>query len=362
MKCTRKASRIESFVKGFTEQPWWVGLDVHKRSYSVALRRVDGQSLTWTSPPDPQALLTTFERHGLRPRLIVQEAGPTGYQLARVLIEAGLAVCIAAPSKIPRPVTAGAKSDRLDSQRLAEYAARDMITGIAIPTKEEELFRALVRRRQKLTNCMRACKQRIRAMLLFHDDGHGIDFPTWNAAHIEMLRSIDLPAELRLLLESHFTELEGYENNRAMVDQQIECILSTHPVWAERVRLLKSVPGIGPRAATTFVAEIFRPGRFNSGGEVSSYLGLAPIVHHSGIKTPRGRIRSMGQQTLRTLLIEAAWIVTRHDPGMTALYHRLLARGGQTQKAIVAVARRLGIICWRIVVERRPYYPLQIAE
>lgn len=362
MKCVRKVSQVESFVKGFEEKSWWVGLDVHRRSYAVALRRADGQIHTWTSAPDPQALLTTFQRCGIHPSLVVHEAGPTGYQLARVLGRAGIEVRIGAPSRIPRPVSPGAKSDRLDCQRLAEYAARDMITGIAVPSNDEEMLRALVRRRQKLTDQIRACKQRIRAVLLFHDDAQGLELPSWRAVHVEMLFALELPFALRALLKSYFVEIGNHENNRTDIDQQIGAMLQAHPDWDDRLRMLMTVPGIGPRAATTFLAEIFQPERFNRSEEISSYLGLAPMVHHSGEKTPPGRLRPVGQKRLRTMLVEAAWRARASDPWLGSIYSHVLSRNGQTQKAVVAVARRLGIILWRIALERRPYYPMPTRE
>ena len=39
---------------------------------------------------------------------------------------------VAAPSKIPRSVSAGAKTDRLDCLKLARYAAKGLIRPIAI--------------------------------------------------------------------------------------------------------------------------------------------------------------------------------------------------------------------------------------
>ena len=46
-------SRISRFTEGFQGHPFHVGLDVHKKSYHLALRRVDGLSETWVSPADP---------------------------------------------------------------------------------------------------------------------------------------------------------------------------------------------------------------------------------------------------------------------------------------------------------------------
>jgi len=45
---------------------------------------------------------------------------------------------------------------------------------------------------------------------------------------------------------------------------------------------------------------------------------------------------------------------------MKRIYNQVLARTGVTQKAVVAIARRLSVILWRILLERRPYYPVPL--
>ena len=129
------------------------------------------------------------------------------------------------------------------------------------------------------------------------------------------------------------------------------------PGLGDQIRFLTSVPGVGPITSLSFVLEIFNPGRFNRAEELAGYLGLAPVVHHSGEKAPSGRLHPVGQKYLRSLLIEAAWIWKTRDERAKLLYNRLLAKSRIPQKAICAVARRLAIIQWRIAVEKRPYYP-----
>jgi transposase len=58
-------------------------------------------------------------------------------------------------------VGATSKTDRLDGRKLAEYASSGMLRSIAVPTETEEGFRALVRRRHRLTDSIRHAKQRI---------------------------------------------------------------------------------------------------------------------------------------------------------------------------------------------------------
>ena len=65
---------------------------------------------------------------------------------------------------------------------------------------------------------------------------------------------------------------------------------------SRRIQALRSVPGVGEIVATTFATEVFRPGRFRRPEEVTSYLGLAPVVRQSGDAKARSRICPVGQR------------------------------------------------------------------
>uniref|UniRef100_A0A1S7LHS9 Transposase n=1 Tax=Magnetococcus massalia (strain MO-1) TaxID=451514 RepID=A0A1S7LHS9_MAGMO len=106
--------------------------------------------------------------------------------------------------------------------------------------------------------------------------------------------------------------------------------------------------GVGDVTAATFAAELFHSTRFRRGEEVVSYLGLAPMVRESGDKKDRGRLRSVGQKRLRSLLIEAAWVWCQKDPQAKKGYQSIVNRCSIPQKAIVAVARKLALKLWRL--------------
>ena len=112
-------SALQQFVSGFEAQSFWLGIDVHKQSYSFALRRADQRCFTWKGPADPKAVVAQVTRLGITLAVAAYESGPTGFVLARTLERANIAVIVAAPSRIPRSVTAGAKCDRLDCIKLA---------------------------------------------------------------------------------------------------------------------------------------------------------------------------------------------------------------------------------------------------
>jgi len=345
-------SSVQQFVKGFETHPFFIGIDVHKRSYHLALRRIDGKAVTLVCPADPLGLVGVIQRFCIRVGGIAYEAGPTGFGLARALRSAGMRPLMAAPSRIPRAVTAGAKTDRLDCLRLADYAAKGLIRSIAVPTPRQEAQRSLLRRRHDIVDSLRRCKQRIKGLLLFL----GLPEPTqtrrWRRTAEEALRELPMEPHARLTLESHLRELSFYQKELSEVEEQLrQTVRQDGPALA----CLQSVPGVGEVVATTFMLELFSPERFERAEEVTSYLGLAPMVRHSGEKTPSGRLHPVGKTRLRSLLIESAWMWRQYDPYARDLYNRFLGRMGIAQKAIVAVARKLAVILWRLYVERRHY-------
>lgn len=340
---------IQTFVEGGRGGMVHVGVDVHKRSYSVALLRSDGSWKEWTTPASSRVLERIFSSVRSRIGAVAYEAGPCGFGLARCLMKVGIPVIVAAPSRIPRPVAATSKTDRLDGRKLAEYAATGLLRPIAVPTEDEEGFRALLRRRHRLTDTIRHAKQRLRGLLLQFGIPEPAGIDHWGKAALAEVAQLPLPSGADRVRDSLLRELAFLTQEREALDEQLRETCRT-PEHAGRAKALKTVPGVGEIVATTFAAEVFRPGRFQRSEEVTSYLGLAPVVRQSGGAKARAKIRPVGQRRLRSLLIEAAWMWKRRDTAAETFYRRILGRTGLPQKAIVAVARKLAIILWRLSV------------
>ncbi len=338
---------IRTFVEGSRGGMVHVGVDVHKLSYSVALLRADGAWKEWTTPSSPEALERALSVVRSRIGAVAYEAGPCGFGLARQLERGGVPVIVAAPSRIPRPVAATSKTDRLDGRKLAEYAATGLLRPIAIPTEDEEGFRALVRRRHRLTDSIRQVKQRIRGLLLQFGVPEPAGLDHWGKAAVEAVGRLPLPAGADITRDSLLRELAFLAQERESVEEQLRRRRRA-PEYQKRVNALRAVPGVGEIVATTFAAEVFRPKRFRRPEEVTSYLGLAPVVRQSGGGKARAKIRPVGQRRLRSLLIEAAWMWKQREPAAEAFYRRILGRTGLPQKAIVAVARKLAVTLWRL--------------
>jgi transposase len=121
-----------------------------------------------------------------------------------------------------------------------------------------------------------------------------------------------------------------------------------------RVRLLMSVPGVGPIVSLTFAAAIDDPARFKSSKQVGPHFGLTPTKYQSGETDINGRISKIGDSWVRAGLYEAANIIlTKPIKGCTALksWAMKLARRSGMKKAKVALARKLAVIMHRMLAD-----------
>ncbi len=355
----KSITKLDRLGRSFGAEPVWVGVDVHKRDYHVALRSESGMSETFVCSGKPEVLLGILLRLCLRVALVAYEAGPTGHNLARALEESGLPVMEVAPTKLLRPVSPGAKTDRLDCLKLAEYAFTGILKPIAVPSVEEEGDRSVIRRRHQVVDNLRRVKQRIKSILLYHGIEEPRGLKEWSKRSISELERAGFLGQAKRSLESLIRELRFLIKELARLDKELKRMAGLQRHRA-KVSAVQTIPGVGPVTAMSFCLEIFRPQRFNRGEEIASYLGLAPSVRQSGQGKVRGRIIPTGQKRLRSILIEAAWSFKRHDPQAGEIYNRILARTGVSQKAICAVARKLAIIMWRLCLEGRSYRKAEV--
>lgn len=124
-----------------------VGLDVQARSIVAGvLDGVTGEVWSRRLPPATEAVLG-WVRSLPGPVGVADEAGPTGFGLARALHAAGVRCVVVAPSKLERPPGDRVKTDRRDCRRLARLHRAGDLVAIRIPTVQEEAIRDLCRTR-----------------------------------------------------------------------------------------------------------------------------------------------------------------------------------------------------------------------
>jgi transposase len=332
-----------------------VGVDVHKASYSVALfsdRR--GLIATWVQPARPEVL-----RERLRPlqegvAQVVYEAGPTGFALARGLRAEGFQAQVIAPSKLLAPVGPEAKSDRLDCRRLAQLAAKGLLHPVRVPAEQEEADRQVLRLRELLVRKAHAVQSQIKSFLLQHAIAEPVGLGHWSKKSVAALRGLALLPELQFCLDLLLDELAHAQEQVKRVTVRLKELAEAER-HREATAVLCSVPGVGVLTAAAFRLELPEPERFDHGGQVARMVGLAPQVRQSGETRREGGLLKSGNARLRTVLVEAAWRWVRYDGAAAGRYRRLVGNTGSGKKAIVAMARRLGVLLWRLSVHGGPY-------
>ena len=160
-----------------------------------------------------------------------------------------------------------------------------------------------------------------------------------------------LPQAERVILLSALRQLEAVDIEIQAIEAEIAQQVADQP----GVQLLLTITGVGLITAVTIWAYLGAPSRFRTAKQVTRYAGLDASVHQSGEKDHRGRISRNGCKLLRTALVEAALAVARHDQGpLGAFFHRKQRQIGH-HKAVVALARKLLIVGWRMLLTGQPY-------
>lgn len=353
-KMLTKKERFFNNINLTSDDEVYVGIDVHKVKCHIAIWLNEAIALTFVTPSDNVAIAQML--HTLKPGLkkVVYEAGPTGFSLARTLKLASLPVAVIAPSKTLRPAAVDSKSDRLDCRKLAEFAAKDLLTEVAIPTEQEEADRQVVRLRNQLKDKLVRIKQQIKSFLLQHNIPYPIGLDRWTLKSVASLKKLKLCPQKRFALNMLIDQLEYFQKQIKDIDAQLRKIFKEEH-HTRQMKVLQSHPGVGPITARQYRGEVFSPERFEKSTQLTRYLGLCPRVSQSGQKRIEGRLMKAGQIALRANLVESAWAWIRVDPAAKETFRRLLSNTGEPNKAITAMARRLAVHLWKMLCDDALY-------
>ncbi len=327
----------------------WVGVDVHKKTYAIAVYSEAGVLHHFVTPADNHGLIEQLRSRGIRIELLVYEAGLTGFGLYRACQAADIPAMVVSANRIPRPATQSAKTDKIDCIALAKYASMGLLKGIAVPSEEQEAARSIIRRRHAVSRELAKTKVAIKSFLICHGLPEPSGLRTWNGESRRALETISMLPDLRVTLDSLLRQLNRFEEEKKLLEKSVK---STLPPKDD---FLQTVPGVGPITSATFRAELFSPDRFERSEKLTSFIGLAPVDNKSGQGQGKSRLVPCGQGRLRSMLVEAAWVLRGKEKWASKFYDNVLRRSGKFQKAIMALARKLAIILWRLWLEGRPY-------
>lgn len=328
----------------FSGQPIYVGLDVHKNSWSVSIFSEELEHTRFTQPPETNKLVHYLRRNFPGATYhAVYEAGFSGFWTHDQLREKGVDCIVAHPADIPTTNKERTnKRDRIDCRKLARGLRNGELNGIYVPSRSKLEDRSLVRTRQSMVQKQTRCKNQIKSLLFFY----GIYLPEelidshWSEKVIRWLENLRLERTSGdMALKAHLDELKQLKRIIASINRSI-LLLSREQDYLDSVRRLKTVPGISTLTAMIFLTELSDLNRFATLDHLASYVGLIPDTKASGETEHVGNITHRRNAQLRGVLLEAAWVAARKDPVLLLAFNEYCKRMRKT-KAIIKIARKL---------------------
>lgn len=342
----------------FTEQNFYVGIDVHKKSWTVTVRTMGLVVDRFTQPPSADALANYLFRKFPNGRFhSAYEAGFCGTSHHTRLRFLQIENIVVHPADLPlTDKQKKTKTDLHDSRSIAYYLEKGMLHSIHIFPKSHQELRSLFRFRQSKIKDVARATNKIKSFLQFS----GIDLPTYSTNRqithkdILWLKNIEFetPAGYSTLL-NYLTDLQYHRKQLLEATKMLRTQMTK--MYPEQLHCLLTVPGIGPITGMALLAEIGNFERFKNPDEYNSYLGLIPWEKSSGDFISTKGMQPRCNKFVRPLLIESSWAAIRHSPQLLAYYRKHAMKNNK--HAIVKVARKIALIARAVVLQLKPYDP-----
>jgi transposase len=335
-----------AFAKEDNDMEYFIGIDVSLEASSVCVMDQGGAVVKETKVlSEPDALIAFV--HGLDHEVscIGMEAGPLSQWLYKHLTEAGLTIVLMETRQVKGALKAmPIKTDRRDALGIAQLLRMGWFRPVHCKSVSSQEIRALLATRKTLQGGAIAIELSMRGLLR----GFGLKVGLVSKGLLDA-RARELAegnSTLKALVTSMLRGRAALRAELIRIDKRLRDVARTDDVC----RLMMSVPGVGPLVALTVKAGIDDPGRFRSSKMVGPHFGLTPRRDQSGERDVVGGISRAGDAGVRTALYQAATSMLYHsskNSWLRAWGMRVAQRRGM-KRAVVAVARRLGVVLHRM--------------
>ncbi|MFA6601643.1 MAG: IS110 family transposase [Candidatus Paceibacterota bacterium] len=262
------------------------------------------------------------------------------------LEEVGMKVHVAHPRKVQLIAQSMKKTDMEDARTLANLLRSGYFPEAHRVSDEIYHLRLLLRERTYLVRLCTSAKNQL----------HGI--ATTQGLHLikggnplhQRGKSGIMEGDNFVLIELHKL-VADLQARIVSFDGVLKREVKNFPI----VKLLMTMPGIGIITALTIIAEVDDFKRFKSGKNLASFAGLVPRQRSSGETVRYGSITHQGSEPLRTALVETAMRIRESNaPELFVFLKRLTPTCG-AKRARVALARKMLVILWKMVMTNKLY-------
>lgn len=326
---------------------YYIGLDIHKKTISYCVKRIDGLLVKQgTVAADRKALSKWLSElpgpwHGAMEATLF-----TGW-VYDFLKSHAVELKVAHPAMLKAITAAKKKNDAADADKIADLLRVNLLPECHMMPEELRELRRVLRYRNMVVRTAVKIKNKMSGLLMEVGAQYNKKRLYGKKYFCNLLERVeDVPDSVKRLLKMSRSGLEMFDD----VQKKLVGALLKNKMIKDRVERLMTIPGVGEVTALTWVLETGEVSRFSSARNAISYCGLCSAQKESAGKEQRGPISKQRNKHLQTTLIEAAKLAPRWNEQLAKIHEKELARGNRN-RATLAVARKL--VELMLAVDRR---------
>jgi transposase len=362
------------------------GIDCHQPTFKVAVC-IEGEvpviDTFNTYSEDVYRLKDFLVSYSIKD-VIIESTGIYWRFVYRVLSEAGIKVVVVNPFTVKQnPLS---KTDKRDAVWLATLLMNGMVQPSIVVSEQQEALRELTRQRlhytqqltrikNKIIRTLESCNFKVMSVISNISTKTGmrvVDKLSKGITDINELiacchhsvikrqgellpkaltgkLTINHQMQLNLFLE----DMLHVETQKKKVDAAIKSLFTGHQ--KEQMKKIDEVEGLAMESAEVIMAEMgLSIESFKNEDSAVKYAGFAPGVHESSDKKIFVKCHP-GNKYLRTAMVQAAWAAVKAKNGYWWAVYQSLKKSRGSKKAIIAVARRLVKVIYKILVHDHRY-------
>lgn len=332
-----------------------IGLDAHPDSFTAALVRGPTPAAAivekvFNKVPLRQ-LQSWAKQHTTAQDLIVLEASGNSFQVVRTLAAIERKALILESNHIGKLKEAHANNDKISAVRIAKAYLAGTAKEVWLPDAKTQERRDWFHAHRKAVK--RATQARNSLLSYLSDNGVRLKKGTRLAGDAQAEQTLRSAREWSTrqwqVIEGLLMQLRHAEEQRKHWRSLIAQEVLSDPELLSIVRLC----GVREMVAFALGAFIGDIKRFPNPKKLVKYIGLNPAFDDSGAGQWSGGIGGHGRQDLRCLLVEGAQAILRCSKTPLAQWgKKLLARTGQINLVVAAMARKLTVAVWYLMMGR----------
>jgi transposase len=329
-----------------------IGFDCHPDTFTAAVIR--GQTPAAAIVEKiynklPMGQLESWAKKNLgESDLVVMEASGNSFQTTRRLEAQGRKALVLESCQMGKLKEAHANNDKISAVRIGKAFLAGTAKIVWVPDPATQERRDWFHAHRKAVKRVSQMRSRIDSYL--SDNGVRLRAKTPLAqrgpAEEQLRRARDWTPRQWQVIEGMLLELRHADLQRAHWRSLIAQEVASDPVLLSLVRLC----GVREIVAFALGAIIGDIHRFGNPRKLVKFIGLNPAFDDSGNNKWEGGLGGHGRKDLRSLMIEAAHSVMRSGHPLAQWGKKLLARKSEVKLAVAAVARKLTVAVWYLMM------------